>query len=462
LDTQLFIDIRYFPYRKGTFSDLEVNGWVAKSWLKDNCGVAIIDNGFRIHPYGTGTDDWLRLNFDKARNTRDEWRSIVMRKLFPLPPEAAEPKNNPMLYLPSSGQLFGAVFVESSPIKQKSDSDYQLIPSMDRQGYVTNTAFRRVRDITRFGLELIAHLDHTRIREAEENKIANEMKSAEEDLAAALTEIRKSPSIAAEEKTRLSSLLRVAAAGYSEVDKYRKSAQESLEMMSLLGVLAGFMTHEFEQTLFKLSEAVSILKKLARSHDGLKDSAIKLEDSKNHLETYLNYSRLFTEKVSDHSQSNFKVKPQIQLVLDTLSMPQEKHGIEVDLQIMDDTMGPAVPIAAYSGILLNLLSNAFKALIARADSAPRKVRIVAVSDGNKHRLIVADSGVGIPSRLRDRIWEPLFTTTKKDASPLGSGMGLGLSLVKRVVANVGGKISLMETPPAGFATAFEVEFPLVK
>ena len=460
LDTPLFIDIRYFPQRKGTFAGLDVNGPVAKDWLKKNCGVALIDNGFRVLPYGDGTDDWLKLNFDKARNIRTKWRSQLMRDLHPLPPEASEPKNNPMLYLPNSGQLFGAVFVASGPTVHKEESDFQLIPSMDRQGYVANTAFKLICDITRFGLELIAYFDHTRIREAEEKAVAMQLKSAEEDLAAAIKEIQKSPTIAAEEKTRLSSLLRVAAIGYSEVEKYRKSAQESLEMMSLLGVLAGFMTHEFEQTLFKLSEAVTILKKLARSHDELKGNASKLEESKKHLETYLEYSRLFTEKVSDHSRHDFLVKPQIQLVLDTLAMPREKHDIEVDLQMSDDTIGPAVPIAAYSGILLNLLSNAFKALIARSDNTPRKVRIVAVSDGNTHRLIVADSGIGIPNRLRDRIWEPLFTTTKRGANPLGSGMGLGLSLVKRVVANVGGKISLMESPPAGFVTAFEIEFPL--
>lgn len=462
IDTPFFVDIRYFPFRKGTFAGLDVNGKAAKDWLKANCGVSIIDNGFKIHPYGTGTDDWLKLNFDNARNIRNKWRSRIMHNLHALPPEAtADPKKNAMLYLPGSGQVFGAVFVASSSSTSKVGTDSHLIPSMDRQGYVENTAFNHVRDITRFGLELIAYHDHMRIREAEESEIANELKNAEEDLSAAVVEIQKSPSIAAEEKTRLTSLLRVAASGYSEVEKYRKSAQESLEMMSLLGVLAGFMTHEFEQTLFKLSEAVTILKNLARSHVGLKESAGKLEVSKKHLEAYLDYSRLFTEKVSDHTPSEFLVKPQVKLVLDTLSTIKEKHGIEVDLQIVDDTTGPEVPVAAYSGVLLNLLSNAFKALIARADQLPRRVRVVAVSDGKKHRLIVADSGIGIPNRLRERIWEPLFTTTKRDANPLGSGMGLGLALVRRVVTNMGGKISLMETPPTGFVTAFEVEFPLI-
>jgi signal transduction histidine kinase len=461
IDTPFFVDIRYFPQRKGTFAGMGVNGWTAKDWLKKNCGISIIDNGFRVLPYGTGTDDWLKLNFDKARNVRNQWESKVMRNLHPMPPDANKnPLNNPMLYLPNSGQVFGAVFVASKPSINKGDTDADLIPSMDRQGYVNNTAFKRVRYITRLGLELIAYHDHMRVREAEEADVANKLKGAEEDLTAALHEIQNSPSISIAEKKRLGILLSVAATNYSEVDTYRKTAQESLEMMSLLGVLAGFMTHEFEQTLFKLSEAIRILKKLTKFHSELGESTTELEQSRRHLESYLDYSRLFTEKVSDHASSKFHVKPQIQLVIDTLAAVREKHGIEVDLQIANDAMGPEVPIAAYSGVLLNLLSNSFKAIIARADKMPRKVRIVASSDKNKHRLIVADSGIGIPNRLRERIWEPLFTTTKRDASPIGSGMGLGLALVKRVVENMGGKISLLEIPPDGFVTAFEVEIPL--
>jgi len=129
------------------------------------------------------------------------------------------------------------------------------------------------------------------------------------------------------------------------------------------------------------------------------------------------------------------------------------------VQVPDDLPGPSVPISAYSGILLNLLTNAYKALIARADNKPRKVRIIASSNGRKHKIVIADNGVGIPKRLQKRIWEPLFTTTSPDMNPLGSGMGLGLAIVQRVVTHVGGRISLAELAPPGFTTAFEIELP---
>jgi len=459
IGTPLFIDIRYFPQRKGTFAGLGVDGFVGKQWIKDNRGIAIVDNGFRILPYGTADDDWLNQNVDIAQNVRSRWRSPIMQDIFPLPPEAGEPRKNPLLYLPSAGQVFGAVFVASLPISPES-SAYQLTPSMDRQGYVGNKAFTFVRSITRLGLELIAYFDHQRVRKAEEDEEKAHLKDAEEDLSAAINEVRKSTTIGADEKSRITTLLKVAASNYREVDDYRKKAQESLETMSLLGVLAGFMTHEFEQTIFRLNESIQILKGVSKSHKDIPAKLAKLEDSKRHLESFLGYSKLFTSKLADSSNTTFTAGPQIQLVLETLSSVKEKHGIEIDIQVPEDLDGPSVPLSAYSGILLNLLTNAYKALIARESSGPRKVRIIASSNGKRHRLIVADNGVGIPKRLQKRIWEPLFTTTSPDLNPMGSGMGLGLAIVQRVVTHTGGKIHLAETAPPGFTTAFEVELPL--
>ncbi len=459
IGTNLFIDIRYFPHRKGTFANLDgVNGPDAKAWIKNNRGVAIIDNGFRIFPYGTSDDDWLRQNADNAQNVRNSWRSRVMKDLFPLPANASEPRNNPLLYLPGSGQVYGAVFVATSP-KNSGDSEYQLTPSMDRQGYLGNKAFGIVRDLARLCLELIAYFDHQRVREAEESETQRQLKDAEEDLAAAVREIRNSDALPAEEKSRLTSLLTVAATGYREVEDYRKKAQESLETMSLLGVLAGFMTHEFEQTVYKLDDAIGTIREISKDYPHIAKNLLTLEASKNHLESFLNYSKLFTTKLGESAHTHFTVGPQISLVLDTLSSVSQKHGIDVDVHVEADLEGPNVPLSAYSGILLNLITNAYKALITKISDEPRKVRIIASSNGRKHKLVVADNGVGIPKRLQKRIWEPLFTTTSPDVNPMGSGMGLGLAIVQRVVTHVGGKIQLSEVAPPGYITAFEVELP---
>lgn len=469
IGTPALIDIRYFPLRGGVMTSLGVNGKVARSWLTQNCGVRVVDNGFRITPYGDPDDDWLKQSSDKAKSARTEWRSKPMIARFSIADKALSPRDNPMLYLPGNNQAFGLVSLatavaktgKSSKNKNKDqiDPDQVLTPSMDRQGFVNNKAFQVLRDLSRFGVELIAFFDHKQIREEEDRSEEEALRNAEADLKTALKDIRQSKTIEPEERERLTALLRNASVNYAEVDTYRKKTQDSLEVMSLMGVLAGFMTHEFEKTLYRLSEATKAIRKLSRKHPELKSDLEGLETSQGYLETYLDYSRLFTENLSNTKYAPFPARAQIELVLDTLAPIAKKNNIAFDIQANDDTEAPAVPVAAYSGVLLNLVTNAMKSLIARSDGATRTVRIVVSNTPTKHKLIVADNGIGIPERLRDRIWEPLFSTTPRGDNPLGTGMGLGLALVKRVTTNMKGKVELMKNAPGGYATAFSVELP---
>ncbi|WP_410963972.1 hypothetical protein, partial [Salmonella sp. SAL4448] len=87
----------------------EVNGKIAWKWVRDNNGVAVIDHGFRIKPYGFPDDDWLMLDSDSAHNRRD-WRSPISQKHYAIPPEVkSRAGDNPMLNLPATFQLVGAV-----------------------------------------------------------------------------------------------------------------------------------------------------------------------------------------------------------------------------------------------------------------------------------------------------------------------------------------------------------------
>lgn len=93
----LFADIRFFPRRKGVFSAKGVDGRTAWNWVRENFGVAVVDHGFRIKPYGFQNDDWLMLDLHTARNERD-WYTKIAQKYFPIPPAIkSEPAYNPML-----------------------------------------------------------------------------------------------------------------------------------------------------------------------------------------------------------------------------------------------------------------------------------------------------------------------------------------------------------------------------
>lgn len=107
---------------------------------------------------------------------------------------------------------------------------------------------------------------------------------------------------------------------------------------------------------------------------------------------------------------------------------------------------------ALSRVLVNLLSNAFDAV---QDTPQRTVRIDVRADaGNAQaEVCISDSGVGVPTSERERVFEPFYTTKAR-------GSGLGLAIARDVVAAHGGTIRIADrAAPRG--TAVVVKLPLV-
>ncbi len=100
-------------------------------------------------------------------------------------------------------------------------------------------------------------------------------------------------------------------------------------------------------------------------------------------------------------------------------------------------------------VLLNLINNAFYAVNERSKkNEPGYVPIVSISTqlkANSQLLIaVKDNGNGIPEHIKDKIFQPFFTT-----KPTGQGTGLGLSLSYDIVKAHGGELSVETTENEG-------------
>jgi len=454
----LFADIRFFPRRAGVFHGREVNGIDAWNWVRENHGVAVVDHGFRIKPYGFEDDDWLMLDRDAAHNRR-EWRSAVAKERFPISKaERDDPAISPMLNLPNNYQLVGAVFVESQPPAVSSEVD-DLTPSMDREGFLENIAFYQLFEIVRGGLEYLARQDKTRILDEKERQAKAAAKRAREDFREAIDYIQQSPTLTRADKTRLIQEYTGLADKLVEVEEYDREARRKLETMSSLGVVAGFMTHEATRIISELRDALDEIRALSRRNPSLENVANSLEERYTAFKAHVDYTRTFIDAVHDDLSSKFKAAPQIKRIIDKFGMFAKDRNIDVKPEVDASLEVPAMPVTVYSGVLLNLYTNAVKAIIAsKATAAQQRIVFRAWNDSKWHTVEVLDTGVGIPPNLRKRIWDPLFTTTSRLNNPLGSGMGLGLSLVKQLVMQVGGRIDVVDAP-AGFSTCFRVAFP---
>jgi signal transduction histidine kinase len=453
-------DIRYFPRRKGVFRGKGINGQSAWKWVRDNHGVAVVDHGFRIVPYGYMFDDWLHLDSSHAHNERD-WRSKVSIENFPIPPAVRQrPADNPALYLPSNFQLVGGVFVESMP-PSLAKAGVDLIPSMDREGFLKNQAFEELEQYVRAGIEFLAVQDKRELDRLAAKEAREASRSLREDFRRAIDHIKASPTLSAPDKARITKSYGQLAERIEEVEEYNLRARQSLMTMSLLGVVAGFMTHETKSLVFEMDKAAKIIGSLVKKHPDLKDVSAEINKRLITFKGQLEYSQMFLSGVRRNEAVVMSAAGQIRHVLKRFESFAVNHGIDVTWDADPKVHTPELPPAVYSGVLLNLYTNALKAVLAASSSIPNpKIAIRSWNERGAHCVEVSDNGVGIPPELRKRIWDPLYTTTSDTGNPLGSGMGLGLTLVKQVVEESNGRITLVDNPPPGFSTCFRVSFPM--
>ncbi len=116
-----------------------------------------------------------------------------------------------------------------------------------------------------------------------------------------------------------------------------------------------------------------------------------------------------------------------------------------------------LPVMAIPGQLedvwLNLLLNAYDAVVSKGNAGHITVRSRRADDGHTAEVLVEDNGIGIPSEHLGRVFDPFFTT-----KPRGRGTGLGLYLCKQIVRDHHGNIAIESTPGEG--TCVTVRLPL--
>lgn len=453
-------EIRYFPKRPGMFRGIRtIDGRKVPRWLREKGGVRVIDRGFRLLPYGEPDDDWLELSAAKAVNAR-EWGSYITKALFPEGKRNTTEKEDPLLKVPANHQVLGAVFVESYRPRPRDAEGMRrrLEPAMDRQGFVENEGFEQLQQVVRAAVELFAVVDvdetlRRRKREARERAAV-----VQRQIQSAIGEVRANEEIAEPEKRAIITSYRKIAAQVSRMDEANTEARRAIETMSLLGVLAGFMTHEVTLMLRAVEKMLSRWQRVpAAQRDTDYDELVgATREALNQIKHHIDYAEAFISDVREGQQRTYPVRAQVERVIRQLRTFTRDRHVDAENKVPGDYTLTDVPVSVCSGILLNLYTNAIKAVL--AVKAARAGRIVFdVVETPKGRAVrVADNGIGIPEEMAHRVFEPLFSTTAP-AGPLGTSMGLGLYIVRRLLEETGGRISIVEAP-TGFTTAFAVRF----
>jgi len=137
----------------------------------------------------------------------------------------------------------------------------------------------------------------------------------------------------------------------------------------------------------------------------------------------------------------------------TLMKNKTRH---VDLKVEIDDVRPVI---ANSGelvqIWINIIKNACESM--GAANTPQPTLTVKATENENYAVItVVDNGPGIPDDVKNKIFQPNFTTKKGDNS---FGLGLGLSVVQKFIDNYNGTIKVDSVPGE---TVFTIKIPLLK
>ncbi len=160
------------------------------------------------------------------------------------------------------------------------------------------------------------------------------------------------------------------------------------------------------------------------------------------------------------SNKPFNLSQLTRLMYDTFVIKTEEKGI--DFKVSIDKKVPAVlngDSVRISQIFFNLISNSVKFTPAKG-RITMKIKFVEEEDGfDIIKIVVKDSGIGIPSDKLEGIFDP-FIQAGVDVSSKYGGTGLGLTIIKKIIDIMNGDIQVKSKLNAG--TKFTVTLPFPK
>ncbi len=236
------------------------------------------------------------------------------------------------------------------------------------------------------------------------------------------------------------------------------------QKMEAIGTLAGGIAHDFNNILsaiFGFTQLALDEAPLGSSmHDCLSEVLIAAERAADLVKRILTFGRK-----SEQEKRIITLEPLLKEVLKFI-----RASLPSTIEIRPDFKAPQSKVLAdptqMHQVLMNLCTNAGQAM--REDGGTLEVTVDRVlldadsgdldpdmTEGTYVRLDVTDSGKGIPPEIRERIFDPYFTTKKQ-----GEGTGLGLAVVHGIVKSHGGSIRVRNWQEKG--TTFHVFLPVVE
>jgi two-component system sensor kinase FixL len=239
--------------------------------------------------------------------------------------------------------------------------------------------------------------------------------------------------------------LQVAAALAREEEARRLSSQLArLERQQSLGVMSASFAHELNQPLLTILNYAELLQHRHRS--GQADEKNTLDVLGNIVASSLRAAdivrriRLFIQPTELKTQ-----RMDMRKVVDEVSALVAHEAGRNSIQWCQDPMPKPIWVNAdpvqMSQVLFNVVRNAMESVVS---GDLRQIRLTLEQHEKEVQLRVYDTGAGLSQEAASQAGDPFFTTKI-------SGLGMGLSISKTILAQFGGRLSLTNTPEGACA-----------
>ncbi len=223
------------------------------------------------------------------------------------------------------------------------------------------------------------------------------------------------------------------------------------DKMASLGRVAAGIAHEIRNPLSGINIYINTLEKLLKrgeSPEKMKAIFTQLQSASSKIESIIRRVMDFSKPSEPKfvlTDINKPIEEAIRLTVVTL----RKSGVAIESELTLDLRKCRIDPQMIEAVIFNLITNAADAM--RIIDGQKRIWI-ASSGGDRHILVkVSDSGSGVPLNLRDKIFDPFYTTKP-------NGTGIGLSLCHRIIADHGGSMRVHTSKWRG--AEFVIEIPV--
>ncbi len=445
--------------------------------LSDWGGICVRHRGVRVYPYGEPGNDWLDIDRDRGLrkgSLEEEDLISLAHRLKDVDPTRV------LLSMLSARNYVGEVDIGLRATG--------FVIKVNREGFLQSAALEELKRFIRYAVDwgTIYRDYYVRLKAREESVEARrDFEAAIERpveaknlVPTAVRYIQKqactlAAQLPTKERQKVQGAVTAAAQAVLREDDLRREEVSHLRLIASTSTLLLIFSHEVKSLIGDLDTAVAWLRNIqkglpAKTANACRQFSEDLTSTKERFIGLLKMTSLIGIEGKRASPFRLALKDRLERAKRCFKLITSAYDIDVQISKVPTSLkvGPMLEAEIYA-LALNVLSNSIKSVIAAGGK--KLVEFEAYRSGNRTLLHIRDTGIGIRESEFEEVFVPfiadprgqLYAALEKRLNPedqyiVGTGSGLGLSILREIVRSRGGDVRFVK-PSGKWRADLEVE-----